>query len=193
MNNVILLTVAGLLLVLPFVGWLNERRLRLAAEERLKIARAVTEFEKLLLKGEIKGGQVCHDIVFPSMYRAQFCSNYPIPFPVRTPEARLFSARLREELDDGKSPAAKPITAFRNAYFGALIYTHPIKISILIVCLVAVFIVRTIVNGQMNAALSFVSLCDRLRSRLAAESAARLTVNGSHCQCSFEDRHLVAA
>lgn len=180
MNNAILLAIAGLLLILPFANWLNERRLRLAAGERLKIARAVTEFERLLLKGEIQHGQVCHDHVFPAMYRAQFCSHYPLPTPPRTPEAQLLTDQLREELDDGKSPATKPLIAFRNAYFGALIYTHPIKIGLLLLGGLPLYFAIKILRGQIRAALGAKNYFARFRARITADSASKLTLRDDH-------------
>ena len=69
----------ALLFLLPaLITWRKERRLRKLANSRYQLTRSVTEMERLMLSGDLKLGDVSHDILFRHMQRVQNSNVYEV-------------------------------------------------------------------------------------------------------------------
>jgi len=144
--NIILLTLGAVFLACPYVQWLNERRLRKLAFCRLQIAKSVSEMEQLMASGELRLGQVCHDHVFSLMLKVQMLDHYPMPkLPGKlTDQQRQFRKQLIDELQNGKSPAAKPLRQFVDHYFAAFHFNRPIVSRFYTLTLLSLLLIKIV-------------------------------------------------
>lgn len=128
MTTLLLVALTIMVLANPIRVWLKEKRLRKLAEHRLRIAKAVTEAEKLMLSGDLRQGQVCHDKVFRFMLCAEFIERFPAPqFPVAlTKDQILFRQKLKDELRDGGSTFAIPLTRFLHSFYAGFHLDRPV-------------------------------------------------------------------
>ncbi len=98
MHHLLLAAIGVLLLIWPVSRWLHEVRLRKIAQKRLRIARTVTEMEKL-----------GSDPLFTVMFKAQFRDDFPMPRPpgeVAEGERGL-ADRICAEMGRSGSPAGR--------------------------------------------------------------------------------------
>ena len=127
--SLVLTFVFFLLFFGPYVRYRHERRLRRLAQCKLNIARSVTAMEKLLLSGEVKRGELCHDRIFEVMTIVQRLEHFPIPHLSASldDQDRIFQKELSDELRNGESAAAKPLAVFVGNYFRAFQLDSPFR------------------------------------------------------------------
>ncbi len=109
----------------------NARRLRLLSEQELVIASSVTRMEKLMRKGDLKGGDASHDTLYELMQYVMYNRAYALPWSFKlkgepSEESAEFGRRLREELNQKKCPFKEILDDFMKAYYRAFVYKHPV-------------------------------------------------------------------
>lgn len=163
-------------LAIPLAQYARAYRLRKVEEMRLHMSRSVTQMEAHMLTGTIKLGDVCHDSVFHTMYRAQFLSTYPIPYAHRrlTKEQKQYSEKLFEELKGGESPAMRPLIEFIDAYYGALFYSHPAKVLGYTISILSLRVVQKVIRGQLTMIGNWATIWRNARRRVTTQSVSRI-------------------
>ena len=119
-------TLFYILALLIFV--IREKNLRRAAQARLEVTRVVTQIEQLMLKGKLTNGEVCHDHLYRSMFRAQFPAfKFSVSTMCRLPneEARKFVANLKKEIQSKAPEVQKLIDTFLEANLRVFRFSQP--------------------------------------------------------------------
>lgn len=131
-----MLIISALLLLLPFFGWVRAWRLRRLAAARLRLTRAVTQMELLMLDGTLRHGDMCHNRLFRAMSCAQFATRFPVPKMGVTHGSEDQEAidRMRAELSGPRVRAVAPVVEFAQAFFLAVALSHPVRVLWYIVC-----------------------------------------------------------
>lgn len=121
----------ALLFLLPALFiWRKEIRLRKLANSRYQLSRSVTEMERLMLSGDIKLGDVSHDILFMHMQRVQNSNVYEVNWNVlKSPNKKVaeLEKRLRAELSEDGCQFSNITKEFAEFYFKAFRHKHPFK------------------------------------------------------------------
>ena len=121
----------ALLFLLPALfTWRKEKRLRKLANSRYQLSRSVTEMERLMLSGDLKLGDVSHDILFRHMQRVQNSNIYEVNWNVlKSPDRKVadLEKRLRDELSEDGCQFASITRKFAESYFKAFRHKHPFK------------------------------------------------------------------
>jgi hypothetical protein len=110
--------------------WRTQVRKRRFSEARLRIARSVTEMERLMLKGEITLGCASHDVFFRLMQRVQISDDYPVNWNILKKEdkrTRNLKRQLHEELKHKDCKFSVYLENFARSYFAAFRYRHPFQ------------------------------------------------------------------
>lgn len=128
MTLVITIALFALGLLPAFFVWLNAKRLYELSKARLRIAKCVTESERLMLQGTPCLGETSHDNFFKFMQKVQFAETYPVPwnlFKAPTEEEKRSRDLLIKELSGKNGGFAVQVGTFTNAYFDSFKYNHP--------------------------------------------------------------------
>lgn len=177
----ILYTVLVLFLV-AFWMWFrayNAKRLALA---RLDIAKVVLEMDELMLAGETKAGDVCHDRIYGLMMQSQRATRYDInwrPWEHKhsVAEMRGFLDSLKKEIEKNPKIGELCITyiradfcAFRNSRpIMALIFSIWIGFCLggFLVALKGLMAIKTANQAWSNYKLMVAEIYYRLANRIA--------------------------
>jgi hypothetical protein len=122
---IILFCMAFVVLInLPMV--FNSYHNRRYAEAKLEIAKCVTEMEMLMLNGELKLGDVCHDRIYQNMLCSQYAKRYGTPWKFWKPQPQIkeIRERLHAEMSQ-KTPLAKLLTRYGAANYKAFRNNRP--------------------------------------------------------------------
>lgn len=131
MNTTIQILIASILASITpgFFVLLNEWRLRRIAEARLCMAKLSTAADELLLSGDVKVGELCHDhlckLIFATEHQKCFNISWN-PFFGAKKEVKEFKKALEIELKS-KSKMRDLLQQFAPNFAKAFRNTHPIK------------------------------------------------------------------
>jgi hypothetical protein len=128
MFTIILCIAIAVLLNLPV--YLRARNLRKFSEAKLDMARVLTRMEQLMLNGDIKLGEICHDHLYEYMTESMHRTLYPIEWAFwksgsTMEEHEKFHAQLQEELAN-KKEVGKLVNQFIRSDFSAFRFNRPI-------------------------------------------------------------------
>ena len=161
--------------------WLRSRRLRRLAEHELEIAKSVTAMETLLLRGDLRVGQCCHDEVFLVMQAIQYRRRYPVPwniFKKTDAETKEFERRLHAEISEPDSPAKSTIERFTRAYFRAVRAKHPVETRFFVLICVgvsgAIKIIIALADGLIAAREEYLRNIAFARAKLVSASCTEV-------------------
>lgn len=120
---------------------LNERRLRRISEARLGLARAATAADAVMLSGEVKAGQLCHDHLCQRIFESQHHTRFNVhwnPFARQPKEIREFQEALDKELECNEQMRGV-LDIFVFNFSKAFRNSHPVKfvgfsLWVLLVC-----------------------------------------------------------
>ena len=138
--EIIIFSVAlAILLNLPIV--LRARHRRRLAEARLEIARTMTEMERLMLRGHIKLGDLCHDKFYHVMLESLYAKRYVAPWKFWSlssiKEVKAVRARFQEEVKK-QSEIGKLLQRYAKADVKAFKNNRPV-IYVLFIMWVMIF------------------------------------------------------
>lgn len=126
MTTIIILSfLLAVLMNLPML--LREKHLRRLSEAKLTIVKTLTEMENLLRAGQIKQGEICHDVIYQIMLKSQYSNHDRVPWAFwKLPSAEFhkFRARLHTEMNQS-SDLARILRTFVSADFRALRNKRP--------------------------------------------------------------------
>jgi hypothetical protein len=143
--------------------WRTAQRARRLSFHKLQISQSVLEMGELMLKGELKMGQACHDQVFIVMQRVQEVGVYPVLWlpQKETPDTLAFKSRLESELHDENSPALPHIHNFLKAYYGAFEASRPIVSKIYLIYLTVLYLCARTALFSIKAIIKFMAEKER--------------------------------
>jgi hypothetical protein len=108
------------------------KRDRQLAVAKLEVSRIITQYNKLLLGEEIRGGQVCHNEVYGLMLAVQAMSSYPMP-RVHSDESEA-AARMRkaieQEVAEGPKELRDLLAKFVVYYYILVSLRHPVQTKV---------------------------------------------------------------
>jgi len=120
-----------LLFFLPAIlVWRKEKRLRKLTYTRYQLTLSVTEMERLMLFGDIKIGDLSHDILFKHMQRVQYSDVYEVNWNVlKSPDRKVIELekKLTKELSEDGCKFSGITRKFAGSYFRAFRLKHPYK------------------------------------------------------------------
>ena len=182
MLTIILCLIIAVLLNLPV--YLHARNLRKFSEAKLDMARIMTRMEQLMLDGEIKLGEVCHDHIYEYMTHSLHRLSYPIKWAfwkstATVTERKAFHEKVREELAN-KEEVGKLVNQFIRSDFSAFRFNRPI----MALCFTAYVIVC---SGGLAALL--VALFTIVKTRKAWEELKQTT---AECYALFIRRQIAS-
>lgn len=146
------------ILIIAVSTWLHAYHRRMVAQARLDIARIVLEMDKLMLAGEIKLGDVCHDHVYKAMMAAQRAQKYDIdwsPWARKqdVEKARKFVANMDREMRE--HPQLKNLLlGFRRSVFCAFRHSRPVMAFVfslwILTCLIGLKSIMVVLQGILK-------------------------------------------
>lgn len=118
--------VVCLVLLANLLAYFKARRTRRLAEARLEMAKVVLKMQGLMAEGHIKDGQVCHDLLYAAMFRAQSEEHHRIAWQFRlvSEEERAFRRQLHNEIKSN-AEIGQLLNRFTWAYYVAFRNQNP--------------------------------------------------------------------
>ncbi len=183
MNTIVFIALLLVSLAPSIYAWRYERRMVRLSGARLKIAKAVTAMENLMLKGKIRLGDTSHDLIFQTMREAEHVQRYPIgwsPFYRLTAEQKTMQDKFREniraELDRPDCPLAEPLQDFAGAYVTAFRNQHPWMSRLHFVYILALLISA---KGLLHFLKALLHIAKSYEAAKAKADEDSLTLSGS--------------
>lgn len=119
-------TIIALLVNAPLI--LHERRLRKLASAKLEVTKTVNEINQLMLTGEIKMGELCHDKVYPIMLSTQYDGRFYATWKLWKPPteaSKNLRLALHQEITKG-TPLGNILNRFASAKFSCFRRQQPL-------------------------------------------------------------------
>jgi hypothetical protein len=134
MNAIIQVSLVLVTLSLPVYHLLREKIRRRLAANRLIITDAVSQMEQMLLQGDSKLGDACHDVLFKIMFEKQFVASHsthgyfavdPKLSREQLQKCESLAEKIYNELCED-SAMQQILHKYVEAYFRVAVYSNPL-------------------------------------------------------------------